>query len=167
MQTRARSWILRSFGPQARFWHSFDISFSKSCFPIQSSSPQPNGARVQNCAGIFEDVNIWMWNWSARNKFPFVRMVWVTTGTTMEAVFRKASAVFAISKSLPEPLWGDSVLTGGSSNKEENAGLDFRLWAPISGLWMNSSRLFGRRSSACPSTKGSLGQVRSGHSSFG
>ena len=58
MQTLARSWISRSFGPQARFWHSFDISFSKSCFAIQSSSPQPNGARVQNCAGIFEDVNI-------------------------------------------------------------------------------------------------------------
>ena len=61
MQTLARSWISRSFGPQARFWHSFDISFSESCFAIRSSSPQPNGARVQNCAGIFEDVNIWMW----------------------------------------------------------------------------------------------------------
>ena len=32
---------------------------------------------------------------------------------------------------------------------------------------MNSSRLFGRRSSACPSTKGSLGQVRSGQSPLG
>ena len=94
-------------------------------------------------------------------------MVWVTTGTTMEAVFRKVSAVFAISKSLPEPLLGDSVQTGGSSNQEENAGLDFRLGSPLSGLWMNSSRLFGRRSSACPSTKGSLGQVRSGQSSLG
>ena len=41
-----------------RFWHPIDISFSESCFAIQSSSPQPNGARVQNCAGIFEDVNI-------------------------------------------------------------------------------------------------------------
>lgn len=114
MQTLARSWISRRFGPQARFWHPFDISFPESCFTIQSSSPQPNGARVQNCAGIFEDVNIWMENWSAGNEFFLVRMVWVTTGTTMEAVFRKVSAVFAISKSLPEQLWGDSVLTGGS-----------------------------------------------------
>ena len=48
MQTLARSWISRRFGPQARFWHPFDISFPESCFTIQSSSPQPNGARVKN-----------------------------------------------------------------------------------------------------------------------
>ena len=49
---------LTEFWAPGQVWHSFDNSFSESCFAIQSSSPQPNGARVQNCAGIFEDVNI-------------------------------------------------------------------------------------------------------------